>query len=196
MLSSFSPYVPQGLMPQFAAQLPALQGAGFPQVSPGWPGQPGAYGLTAPFAPFAEVNPYAHVNAYLQTPFTPNQLLQNPLLPGTNAHNPYLAHNPFLNSGGHAGGYIPATQQIVPLLAQLAQQISFQSIVTQQLGMALHQLAQQVAAVSLQSQQALGIGAGQGSAPNPFAGVTPGGYGGFNPQAQPWWGGNRSQTIQ
>src|SRR5438132_8086839 len=39
MLSNFSPFSPQGLIPQF----PGLQGAGWPQMSPGLFGQPGAY---------------------------------------------------------------------------------------------------------------------------------------------------------
>jgi hypothetical protein len=128
-------------------------------------------------------------------------------------------HNPFLNSGslsGYAGGQIPA-QQLVPVLAQLAQQISVQSALIQQLGITVHQLAHQLTAQILQPQLGAGLGAGQGfgaavspfggigqasgpggpfSAQNPFAGATQGGYGGFNPQAQGWWGGNRSQTIQ
>jgi hypothetical protein len=202
MLSSFSPYVSPGLMPQFTG----LQGFGG-----------GAFG-----------NPYAQMNPYPQGQFTPHELLQSQQSPGSYTHNPLLAHNPLVNSGGlagYAGGYIATAQQIVPLLAQLAQQISIQGIVTQQLGVALQQLAQQAAAVTLQSQQTLGAGAqgagaqgfaatpfggiGQSSgagaafsaqnpftAQNPFAGVAQGAYGGFNPQAQAWWGGNRSQTIQ
>jgi hypothetical protein len=189
MLSSFSPYVLQGSMPQFSGQFSGLPAAGFSPLVPGLPGQPGAYGVQAPFA---QVNPYAHLNPYMQGSFT--------------------AHNPFVNSGGpasYAGAYTPVAQQIVPLLAQLAQQISIQSAATQQLGITLQQLSQQLAAVSVQSQQTLGIGAAQGFAPgapfpgigqsapqNPFAGATQGGYGGFNPQAQTWWGGNRPQTIQ
>lgn len=172
MLSSFSPYVLQGSIPQFPGQFAGLQPAGFSPLVPGLPGQPGAYGVQAPFAP------------------------------GAYAHNPLLAHNPFLNSGGpasYAGAYTPAAQQIVPLLAQLAQQIFTQSAATQQLGITLQQLCQQIAAVSLQSQQTMGLGVPSGAAfspQNPFAGATQGGYGGFNPQAQTWWGGNRPQTIQ
>ena len=43
MLSSFSPYVPQGLMPQSVL--------GLPQASPGFPGQQSAYGygIGAPY---------------------------------------------------------------------------------------------------------------------------------------------------
>lgn len=174
MLSNFSPYVLQGSMPQFSGQFSGLQASGFSPLAPGLPGQLGAYGVQAPFA---QVNPY----------------VQSPLLPG-----PY-AHNPFLNSGGpasYAGTYTPVAQQIVPLLAQLAQQIFIHSAATQQLGITLHQLCQQIAAVNLQSQQTMGLGAAGIGQSAPFAGATQGNYGGFNPQAQTWWGGNRAQTIQ
>ena len=208
MLSNFSPYVLQGSIPQFSGQFSGLQAGGFSPLVPGLPGQPGAYGVQAPFA---QANPYTQMNPYMQ---------QSPLLPGPYAHNPLLAHNPFLNAAGpasYAGAYTPVAQQILPLLAQLAQQISIQGAATQQLGVTLHQLCQQLAAVSLQSQQSMGIGAAQGFAAgvpfagigqsagagaafaphNPFSGATQGGYGGFNPQVQAWWGGgNRAQTIQ
>ena len=203
MLSTFSPYVSHGLMPQFHQGLPQVRPGRVGQ--PGAAGGPGAYGVQAPLAPDpAQLGQPSYafgvpMNPYLQSPFTPNQLPQGPQLPG---------FSPFLNSVGsaHAGGQLPA-QQIVPVLAQLAQQVSIQSAVIQQLGLALHQLAQQVAAQG----QGAGIG-GQGfsavppfgigpsaggpfSGQNPFAGATQGGYG-FNPQAQGWWAGNRSQTIQ
>jgi hypothetical protein len=175
-------------------------------------------------------SPYAFgaaMNPYLQNAFTANQSLQNPQLMQNPqfSYGPQLqgsaGHNPLLNSGSlsgyaaGAGGQIP-TQQLVPVLAQLAQQISVQSALIQQLGITLHQLAHQLTAQTLQYQGA-GVGAGQGfgagvspfagigqasgpggpfSAQNPFAGAPQGGYGGFNPQAQGWWGGNRSQTIQ
>jgi hypothetical protein len=45
MLSYFSQYSPQGLMPQF---IPGLQGAAWPQVSPGLLGQPGIHGGYGP----------------------------------------------------------------------------------------------------------------------------------------------------
>jgi hypothetical protein len=199
MLSNFSPYVPQGLMPQ-QGLVPQFYGQGFPQVSPGLPGQPGAHGVNAPFAQdFAHLGPSSYAsNPYLQSLslFTPNPPLNS------------------VGSVGYTGGPIPA-QQIVAVLAQLGQQISTQSAVIHQLGIALHQLAQQVAVQSLQPHQAAGItngqafagvppfvgigqgagGAGPFTAQNMFAGATQGGYG-FSPQAQAWWGGNRSQTIQ
>jgi hypothetical protein len=195
MLTSFSPYVPQGLMPQSAG----VQGVGVPPMSPAPFSQP-LFGINSPFS-YAAQPAYGfgvQPNPYLQSPFTPNQFLQNPFLAGTNAHNPLV------NSGsaGYGLGHI-AAQQIVPVLAQLAQQISIQSAVTQQLGLTLHQIAQQVAAQTLQSQPGAGLGAGQmfaGAGPfnggNPFASATQGSYGGFNPQVQAWWGGNRPQTIQ
>jgi len=215
MLPSFSPYVSQGLIPQSFV--------GLPQFSPGLHGPQGAYGINALFGHDHQAqSPYAFggaINPYLQVPFTSNQqnpqLMQNPQV----LYNPQLQgssmHNPFVNSG-YAGASIPA-QQLVPVLAQLAQQISLQSAAIQQLGIALHQLAHQVTAQSLQAQQGAGFGAGQGfgagvspfggigqaagpggpfSAQNPFAGATQGGYVGFNPQAQAWWGGNRAQTVQ
>lgn len=208
MLPSFSPYVSQGLIPQSFV--------GLPQFGPGLPGPQGVYGINALFGhDYQAQSPYAFggvTNPYLQIPFTSNQqnpqFLYSPQLQGSSMHNP------FLNSG-YAGASIPA-QQLVPVLAQLAQQISIQSAVIQQVGIALHQLAHQVSAQSLQPQQGVGFGAGQGfgagvpfagigqaagpggpfSAQNPFAGATQGGYGGFNPQAQAWWGGNRAQTVQ
>jgi hypothetical protein len=47
MLSYFSQYSPQGLMPQFPS---GLQGAGWPQMSPGLFGQPGGHGGYGPHA--------------------------------------------------------------------------------------------------------------------------------------------------
>lgn len=225
MLPSFSPYAPQGLMPQ---SLMPQSFVGSPQFSPGLPGPQGAYGMNAPFAhDYSAQSPYAFgaaMNPYLQNPFSAYQYLQNPQL----VQNPQFSygqqlpaspiHNPFLNSGspsGYAGGHIPA--QLVPVLAQLAQQISVQSAVIQQLGITLQQLAHQLTGQILQSHSGATLGAGQGfgaamspfggiaqasapggvySAQNPFAGAAPGGYVGFNPQPQGWWGGNRSQTIQ
>ena len=220
MLPSFSPYASQGLAPQFVG---SPQFVPSPQFSPGLSGPQGVYGMNVPFGhDYQAQSPYAFgaaMNPYLQNPFTANQSLQNPQI----MQNPQFSygpqqgpavHNPFLNSGspsGYAGGQLPV-QQLVPVLGQLAQQISVQSALIQQLGITLHQLAQQLPAQILQSQGAgqgfgaavspfagIGQASGQGgpfSAQNPFAGATQGGYGGFNPQAQGWWGGNRSQTIQ
>jgi hypothetical protein len=214
MLPSFSPFASQGLMPQSFV--------GAPQFGPGLSGPQGGYGMNGPFAhDYQAQSPYAFgaaMNAYLQNPFTAYPYLQNPQF----SYGPQLpgpaVHNPFLNSGslsGYAGAQIPA-QQLLPVLAQLAQQISVQSALIQQLGITLYQLAHQLTAQILQSQLGAGPGAGQGfgaavspfggigqagpggpfSAQNPFAAATQGGYGAFNPQAQGWWGGNRSQTIQ
>jgi hypothetical protein len=121
-------------------------------------------------------------------------------------------------------GNIPV-QQIVPVLAQLAQQIAVQSAVAQQIGIAVHQLAHQLAVQGLQSYPGSGFGSGQafagagqqfsGGAAQPFGPGGPflgtpgaqyfapnsfntpqGGYGGFNPQQAQAWGANRPQTIQ
>jgi hypothetical protein len=188
MLSNVSQYSPQGLLPQFAG----LQGVA-PQMNPGVFGPPGAIGggnvfghdsgqsgLSQPY-PFG-----AQMNPYLQNPFA-----QSPFGPSPFAVNPYLQ-----NPSGHAGGPNPV-QHLVPVLAQLAQQIAAQSALTQQIGIALHQLAQQLVAQSGGQYPQSG---GQYPGQNPFAGVTQGGYGGFNSQAfnpqTQGWGANRPQTIQ
>ena len=183
MLSNFSPqYSP--LMSQF----PGVQAAGWPQMSPALFGQSGAYG--SGIAPFSGgIAPFGY------------ELGQ----PGIGQQT-----NPFVNPysfAGHAGVHNPA-QQIVQVLAQLAQQISVQSAVIQQVSFALHQLAHQLAVQGLQPHQGGGLGAGQPFAQGgPFAtqggygqgqgGYGQSGYGGFTPQGQPHaWGANRAQTIQ
>lgn len=207
MFSSFSPYVSPGLFPQSFG--------GFPQFGTGLPGPQSAHGASASFGYDQQgQSPYAFggaMNPYLQNPFTSNQFQQNPQLTqspqwlsGPQPQGSSM-HGPFLGSG-HAGAYV-GSQQLVPVLAQLAQQISIQSAFIQQLGITLHQLAHQLTAQSLQPHQGAGLGVGGGigqatgpggafSAQYPFGGATQGGYGGFNPQAQPWWSGNRAQTIQ
>src|SRR2546427_3641957 len=171
MLSNFSPFSPQGLIPQF----PGLQGAGWPQMSPGLFGQPGAY--NSGYVPFGHEPALAGM---YPSPFAPSPFAYNPLL-GSFA--------------GYAGAHHPA-QQIVLLLGQLAQQISAQSVVTQQISIGLQQLMHQLAVQGLQTPQgALGAFGGQYFAPSPFTGATQGAYGGFTPQAQAW-GANRAQTIQ
>ena len=167
MLSNFSQYSPQGFIPQF----PGLQGAGWPQMSPGLFGQPGAY---AGFVPFAHEPALAgmYPSSFLQNPFVPSPLAPSP-----------LAYNPLPGSfAGFAGAHHPA-QQIVLVLGQLAQQISVQTAVTQQISIALQQLVHQLAVQGLPSHQGAGLSAFQGA------------YGGFTPQAQAW-GANRAQTIQ
>src|SRR2546429_2405071 len=159
MLSNFSHYSPQGFIPQF----PGLQGTGWPQMSPGLFGQPGAY---AGFVPFAHEPALAGM---YPTPFLQNPFVQNPFVP-----SPY------------AGAHHPA-QQIVLVLGQLAQQISVQTAVTQQISIALQQLVHQLAVQGLQIPGAgLGAFGAQYFAQNPFAGATQGAYGGFSPQAQAW----------
>jgi hypothetical protein len=178
MVSNLSQYFPQGL----ASQFPGLQGAGWPQMSPGLFGQPGVSGGNVSFGQdpgqsgLNQQYPFgAQTNSSAQTPFTQNPFLQHP------------------------------AQHLVTVLGQLALQLAAQGAVTQQIGIALHQLAQQLGTQSLQGYPG-GFGAGQAFAgvgppyaggggqyfgQNPFAG----GYSGFNPQAQAW-GANRPQTIQ
>jgi hypothetical protein len=178
MVSNLSQYFPQGL----ASQFPGLQGAGWPQTSPGLFGQPGLGGGNVSFgqdfgqAGLNQQYPFgAQTNSSAQTPFTQNPFLQHP------------------------------AQHLVAILGQLAQQLAAHGAMTQQVGIALHQLVQQLGAQSPQGYPG-GIGAGQGFAGigPPYAGVGgqyfgqnpfAGGYSGFNPQAQAW-GANRPQTIQ
>jgi hypothetical protein len=75
-----------------------------------------------------------------------------------------------------------AAQQLVLALAQLAQQISTQSVVGQQICFALQQLTQQIQHPYAQ------IG-------SPFTGVTSPFLGALQPAWQPW-GGQRTPTIQ
>src|SRR5256885_2195334 len=184
MLSNFSHYSPQGFIPQF----PGLQGAGWPQMSPGLFGQPGTYAGYVPFAQEPALTGM-YPSPFLQTPFAPSPFLQTPF-----ASSPF-APNPLIGSfAGYAGAHHPA-QQIVLLLGQLAQQISAQTAVTQQISIGLQQLVQQLAVQGLQNPGALGAFGGQYFAQSPFTGATQGAFGGFTPQAQPW-GANRAQTIQ
>jgi hypothetical protein len=210
MLSNPSQYSPQGL-----SQFPGLQAAGLPQLNPGLFGLPGAYNGTAQFGNPQWGPESGQVGQSQQFPFGWSPT--NPYLQGHLWQNP-VAYNPFLSSGGQAGAHIPA-HQIVPVLAQLTQQIAVQSAVAQQIGIAVHQLAHQLALQVLQGHAGAGFGAGQtwsqpfAGSGQPFAGAGhafggggqpyigggaqpfgPGAYGGFNPQAQAW--GGRSQTIQ
>jgi hypothetical protein len=102
-------------------------------------------------------------------PFAYNPLLQS-------SFNPGPALNPYLQSQSAANTPIHNSIHMVPVLGQLAQQLAIQGAITQQvaqqISLVVQQLAQQLAVQSM-----------------------PGGYSGFNPQAQAW-GANRSQTIQ
>jgi len=201
MLSNFSHYSPQGFIPQF----PGLQGAGWPQMSPGLFGQPGTY---AGYVPFAHEPALAglYPSPYLQTPFVPSPFVPSPFAPSPFAPSPFaaspfapspLAFNPLLGSfAGYAGVHHPA-QQIILLLGQLAQQISVQTAVTQQISIGLQQLVHQLAVQGLHQTHpgALGAFGGQYFAQSPFTGATQAAYGGFTPPAQAW-GANRAQTIQ
>src|SRR5256886_9790567 len=179
MLSNFSHYSPQGFIPQF----PGLQGAGWPQMSPGLFGQPGTY---AGYVPFAHEPALAgmYPSPYLQTPFAPSPFAATPFAASPFAPSP-LAFNPLLGSfAGYAGAHHPA-QQIVLLLGQLAQQISAQTAVTQQISIGLQQLVQQLAVQGLQHHSsALGTFGGQSFAQSPLIGATQGAFGGLSPQPQ------------
>jgi hypothetical protein len=186
MLSNLSQFSPQGLNPQFAGP----QTAGFPQMTPGLFGQPGAYNGNGQFghesthqsAFGGQPNPSPQFqNPYLQNPFAANPYQTNPYQQGQQGQQgPWSqspgAPNPLQNSfGSHPGANIPV-QQIVPVLAQLAQQIAVQSAVAQQIGIAVHQLAHQLAVQGLQGglqgHPGGGFGAGQAfaGAGQPFGG--------------------------
>ncbi len=204
MLSNLSQYSPQGLMPQF----PGLQTAGLPQITQGafGQGQPSPYnghgqfgheagqtGLNQPFPFVSQPFPFGgQINPLLQNPFSPGQFSASPFAPNPYQQSPWLqnpgAFNPQQSSFGSPPGVNIPVQQIVPVLAQLAQQIAVQSAVAQQIGVAVHQLAHQLATQGLQGYP----GAGQAlAAAQPFIG-----YAGFNPQQAQAWGAGRPQTIQ
>jgi hypothetical protein len=179
MLSNPSQYLPQGWGSQFSG----IQGFGSPQMSVG------PFGQAFPFGGNASGYDLGQVGAgQQQYPFggQSHPFAQNPY--AQQQQNPYAQQqNPFAAFATHpyAGALHPG-QQILPALAQLAQQIAVQSAVTQQIGAALHQLVQQLAIQGTQGQQGFQQGFGLGSG-QPFAGL--------NPQAQAW-GANRSPTIQ
>ncbi|HWG32285.1 MAG TPA: hypothetical protein VN676_17175, partial [Steroidobacteraceae bacterium] len=146
MLLNPSQYSPQGLMPQFAGPQ-----AGTPQMGPGFFGQPGAFGgngqAQQPFgaqqSPFAgQPNPF-QPSSFQQSPFQQSPFALNPYL--QSQQSPYLQSqlpmNPLQASGGFSGVSHPA-QQIVQILAHLAQQILTQSALGQQIGASIQQLAQ------------------------------------------------------
>jgi hypothetical protein len=174
MLSNFTQYSPQGLMPQF----PGLQTAGLPQINQGFfgQGQPSPYNGASPY------------NGHSQFGHESGQAGLSQQFPFVSQPSPFGGQfNPLQNAfAGHPGVNVQL-QQIVPLLAQLAQQIAVQSALAQQIGFAVHQLAHQLAAQGLGQ----GPGAGQAfAAPQAFIG------GGFNPQQAQAWGANRPQTVQ
>lgn len=92
-----------------------------------------------------------------------------------------------------------AAQQLVLALAQLAQQISMQSLTSQQICSALQQLTQQIQVHSLPALPGLGIGypqsIGYPQIGSPFAGVSSPFMGTPQPAWQTW-GGPRAPTIQ
>jgi hypothetical protein len=233
MLSNLTQYSPQGLMPQF----PGLQTAGLPQMNQGLfaQGQPSPYnghsqfgyesGQAGPGQQFPLVGqplPFGgQIHPLLQHPFSPGQFSASPFAPNPYQQSPWQqspgGHNPQQNSFvGHLGQNVQV-QQIVPVLAQLAQQIAVQGAVAQQIGIAIHQLAHQLAAQGLGAGQSfattqpfigsaaqpfglggpiLGNPAAQYFGPNSFSNTPQGGYGGFSPQQAQAWGANRPQTIQ
>src|SRR5438132_6777436 len=102
MLSNFSHYSPQGFIPQF----PGLQGAGWPQMSPGLFGQPGTY---AGYVPFAHEPALAgmYPSPYLQTPFAPSPFAATPFAPSPFAPRP-PAFNPLPGAFARCSGAPPA----------------------------------------------------------------------------------------
>ncbi|HWG32279.1 MAG TPA: hypothetical protein VN676_17145, partial [Steroidobacteraceae bacterium] len=141
MLQNPSQYSPQGLMPQFAAPQ-----AGTPQMGPGFFGQPGAFGgngqTQQPFG--AQQFPFGgQPNPFQQSPFQQGPFQQGPFQ--QSQLSPYLQSqlplSPLLASAGFSGVSHPA-QQIVQILAHLAQQILTQSALGQQIGASIQQLAQ------------------------------------------------------
>ena len=170
MLPNFSQYPPQGLMSQF----PGLQGAGWPQMSPGLFGQPGAYSGNAPFGYEPGQNQFS-LSPFAGYAGVPNPAQQIVLVLGQ------LAQQISVQSA--------LIQQISIALQQLVHQLAVQSLQSHQ-------------GAGLGAGQPLGVGGpfpgsfgGQYFGQNPFASATQGGYGGFGPQAQSW-GANRAQTIQ
>ena len=153
---------------------------GFPHMSPAWFGQPGVYGFGGSFG----------------YPAGPSVVVQQPYPSNGTTH-------PFFSAIG-IGGTPYSVQQIIPLLGQLAQQISVQGAVSQQIAYVLHHLALLSSQLLVQFQpfvgagQAFGLGVpfpGQYLTPTVFAGAPQGGFG-FNPQQAQAWGASRPQTIQ
>ena len=136
---------------------------------------------------------------YLPQGLTPQ--FAQPGMPFGGQPSPFTSPAQPWGGNSFAFGHSPLVQQIVPMVGQLAQQISIHSAVTQQIAVLLHQVAHQLA---LQSQGGLAGqslsgspflgGLAQSSGQNPFA-FGPGGYPGFGPQGQSW-GAGRPQTVQ
>lgn len=167
MLSNFSQYAPQGLAPQ----IPGMQPIGPLQLNSALPGQPGIYGNPWLGHELGQQGAGQQAPAWggQLNPFVQNPLAQTPFFLGQPANNPL---------------------QVVPVLGQLAQQLTIQCALTQQ-------LAQQIstAVQHLGHQLALQSLHGQYYGQNPLAASIQGGYSGFNPQAQAW-GAARAPTIQ
>ncbi len=144
-----------------APQIPGMQPIGPLPLNSALPGQPGIYG----------------------NPWLGHELGQQGLGQHLSAWGGQI--NPFVQN--------PVPQnpvQVLPVLGQLAQQLTIQCALTQQIAQqissAVQHLAHQLALQSLQ---------GQYYGQNPLAASIQGGYSGFNPQTQAW-GAGRPQTIQ
>lgn len=165
MLSNFSQYAPQGLAPQ----IPGLQANGSPQLNAALFGQPAVYA----------------------NPWLAHELGQQGVGPQVPAWlgpiNP-IAHNPLAPAPFNVSPFNSA--QMVPVLGQLAQQLTVQCALTQQvaqqISIAIQHLAHQIALQGVQ---------GQYYGQNPLAASIQGSYTGFNPQTQAW-GVTRPPTIQ
>lgn len=174
MLATYPQFSPQPLMATpFGAALFASPGL---HAANGLFGQePGFASFvppSVPFTPFAASHPLAQTYAMTAQTYP---FLQVPV------QTPYAV-----------------AQQLVVALAQLAQQISIQSVVNQQIGSALQQLTQQIQAHTLPALPGFGIGQPYAQIGSPFAGATSpfiGTPGVYQPAWQAW-GGQRTQTIQ
>jgi hypothetical protein len=190
LLNPSSYFLPQGFT-QFA-------GAPIAGPNPGIFGQAGVYGGNSQFgyppAMSGLGQPPQPSQQPLGGPFTASPLLsaywQNPAWQSPFASMPFYGNS----LAGHAEAHNPLTQ-ILPVLVQLAQQISVHGTVAQQIGMVLQQLTQQLAIASPHLQQAA-FSAAQSFGQNPFTSTPAGAYAGFNPQAAQAWGATRPQTVQ
>jgi hypothetical protein len=215
MLSTFSQFSPQALMPQSVG----LPGAGIPQMNPasfaqtGF-AQPGVHGGAAPFAgisPFAYDPSHAGVGQYpfggqatswLQHPsFAQSQLPQtpfgalSPIAIHPFAANPVAGMNPYLQNQGLQQPLQAYGLSAVPFASQGAalQIVAALAHLAQQIS-AQSVLTQQISTALYQLVQQLAGQGGQTPAGTGIGAAAQSPYGGFTSQT-PTWGANR-QTIQ
>lgn len=111
--------------------------------------------------------------------------------PGQSFGNQFVQSQVPWQGQGQVQGHVAyaLAQQLVVGLAQLAHQISIQSVVSQQIGAALQQLTQQIQGLT-SGMPGVGVGQpySQAFGQQPFIGG--------QPAWQQAWGGQRTQTIQ